>query len=119
MEQKRLKKERSLKVAEMADLEAEQQDLTIQENWPVGQDEIVTQTMELYPNPAKDLVNLKFNEAVDFKVEISDLLGKVVVNQSFTSKNRISMDVSSLPEGLYMIRVVTDNKTYLDRLIVK
>ena len=88
-------------------------------NWPVGQDEIVTQTMELYPNPAKDLVNLKFNEAVDFKVEISDLLGKVVVNQSFTSKNRISMDVSSLPEGLYMIRVVTDNKTYLDRLIVK
>lgn len=88
-------------------------------NWPVGQEDMVVESMELYPNPAKDLLNVKFNDVQDFTVEISDLLGKIVLKQTFTSKNRITMDVSSFPEGLYMIRVVTDNKTYLDRIIVK
>lgn len=64
----------------------------------------------LYPNPANELVNLKFeatnNGAVE--VELVDLTGKTVqatTVQATTGKNLVMMGTSDLAPGMYMMNI--------------
>ena len=54
-------------------------------------------TLQVYPNPATDVVTLVGSGAV----QISNLLGQIVVSDWITDTQRI--DVSMLPQGLYLI----------------
>ena len=54
-------------------------------------------TLQVYPNPATDVVTLVGSGAV----QISNLLGQILVSDTITDTKRI--DVSALPRGLYLI----------------
>ncbi|MFL5730391.1 MAG: T9SS type A sorting domain-containing protein, partial [Cytophagaceae bacterium] len=58
-------------------------------------------SVAVFPNPASDNIIIEYSLANDFEVEISDLTGKPVANY----KNTKEINVSSIPEGLYFIRV--------------
>jgi hypothetical protein len=77
---------------------------------------------EIYPNPANDILNLKFNseETQSFLIKISDKLGKNVFeentelfNGSFTKK----IDVSSFAKGMYII-TLSSEKGILNKKII-
>ncbi|GAB5538524.1 MAG: hypothetical protein Salg2KO_06270 [Salibacteraceae bacterium] len=88
-------------------------------DWTVGIDDEESSSIEMYPNPANDLLNIEMASASDFQVQISDLLGKVVLTEVVVSNSRTTLDVSSLPKGLYMVKVSTDTDSHLERVIVK
>jgi hypothetical protein len=88
-------------------------------NWPIGMEEMVDVTFDIYPNPAKERINIKLNESADFEVVMTDLLGKEVYRSKFSSKSLVSVDVMNLPEGVYMIQLKTDDKIHFDRVVVK
>ncbi|MGQ9847383.1 MAG: PKD domain-containing protein, partial [Bacteroidales bacterium] len=74
----------------------------------VGMDELdVEQHMILYPNPTKELLNI---EIVDYEVrsasfEVYDLTGRLLpVNAKNSSNNQFQIDVSSLKQGIYILR---------------
>ena len=63
---------------------------------------------EIYPNPASDLLSLKFNneETQTFLIKISNKLGKIVYEENIeSSKGNFSknIDVSKLAKGMYII----------------
>lgn len=87
--------------------------------WPVGVEDVALETVELFPNPARDVLNVRLNSSTDFVVEMTDLLGKMVLQQTYTGKSSATVDVAQLPEGIYMIKVATATDAYLDRVIVK
>lgn len=67
----------------------------------------------LYPNPAKDFVNLVIgSSSVDNgMLIISDFAGKVVLKQNIslgTGTNAISFNISNLANGQYMVKLVCD-----------
>lgn len=78
--------------------------------WPVSSGEILDKSNEMvvYPNPASDEVMIE-SESLrnkDYELNIFNLLGETVLEQkgkSFSDKLRI--DISSLPRGVYMLRV--------------
>ena len=88
-------------------------------DFTVGVDDVATESMELYPNPVQNILNIELSSASDFNIEVSDLLGKVVFSQNISSTNRTTVDVTSLPNGLYMVKVSAPSNTYLERVIVK
>ena len=55
-------------------------------------------TLQVYPNPATDVVTLVGSG----EVSISNLLGQILVSDTITDTKRI--DVSALPRGLYLIK---------------
>lgn len=62
----------------------------------------------IYPNPANNLLNIKTDAQFD-KVDIADLMGRIV--QSFVISNSIEkIDISSMPAGLYYIKLHSDNQ---------
>lgn len=75
-------------------------------------------SFELYPNPAKDIINLELLSEEESVVEILDVMGKVVKTEMLTgAKNCI--DVSSISEGLYVIKIQQSEKLMQQSFLIK
>jgi hypothetical protein len=75
-------------------------------------------TISLFPNPATDVLNIVVQDdnASIQKAEIRNLLGDVVLETSNPQGN--SLNVSSLPAGVYIVRIVTnDGKQKFAKLV--
>ena len=73
----------------------------------------------LYPNPAKDVVNLvnKANIALN-TLTVYDINGKLVINADLRNmQGEKSIDVSSLASGVYVVQITGDNASTVKRLI--
>lgn len=64
--------------------------------------------IEVYPNPATNLVTIS-SELDSYDLSITDLTGKVVLQQSLSGIEN-SVDVSSLSSGVYLFNINSDNK---------
>jgi len=70
--------------------------------------ERITQVVSIYPNPAKDILNIKSNDAIE-NLELYDALGRLVLSQSGESATESTVDVSSLTRGIYILKFRTAN----------
>lgn len=71
----------------------------------------------IYPNPADDFVNISGKSNIS-SVQIYDLAGKLLSNQSLNSKET-KLNISSLPKGIYIIQLVSEGKTNSYKIIKK
>jgi hypothetical protein len=71
----------------------------------------------VYPNPiANELtIQLPFN-AENINVSIVDILGREVVIANPTSGSQVSLQNINLPTGVYMVKIVADNKQQLIKI---
>ncbi|MCX6208500.1 MAG: T9SS type A sorting domain-containing protein [Bacteroidetes bacterium] len=81
--------------------------------------EINSSNFIVYPNPAKNIINIKSNSIhTDGKIIITDLIGKTVLQQTLSIDNN-RIDVSSLAKGMYLINIVTSNTNQTQKIIVE
>ncbi len=59
----------------------------------------------VYPNPAKDFITIQLHDQSSVYVTISDIQGRVLMNRNIQSRKSVSMDISSLPKGNYVLSV--------------
>ena len=68
-------------------------------------------SIRLYPNPAKSIVNVSTgNNSQISSVNVYDLLGKVLIQTSAIASNEFALDVSSLSKGIYTVVITTSEK---------
>lgn len=77
----------------------------------------------IFPNPAKDRVQLQFRAAETGAVEIEllDLMGRTL--QAFTDEaasgaNTFQLQTNRLPEGTYLIRLTQDGQQFIERAVI-
>jgi hypothetical protein len=78
--------------------------------------------MNVYPNPATDNVNVAFEAAGDYTITITDMSGRVVSTNVYTSLSgaqNIALPVADLMSGNYMISVANDAASYNQVLVIK
>ena len=82
--------------------------------------ELVTSSLRVYPNPAKEKFTMDFGRSIEADIKIYDLLGKVAY-QSATSDGRLEVvNDGKLTTGVYLIKAVTDkSKVYNTKLVIK
>lgn len=76
----------------------------------------------IYPNPARDVVNLSIEEAGEFTATIYNMLGQVVYTQelgNLDSKANVTLPIANLKTGNYLVSISTEGKSYSKRLMVK
>lgn len=61
----------------------------------------------VYPNPAHDQINIESVEHFINKVEIIDMLGKIVYSENFNGYNSLIIPVSQLNDAMYLMRLTT------------
>jgi hypothetical protein len=78
-------------------------------------------TLSLYPNPATDNTTLTINNLNSTaKVVINDIQGRTI-NTYNLSKEQTSLNINTenMTSGVYYVRVITNNQTNTEKLIVK
>ena len=72
---------------------------------------VVNDSFNVYPNPAKDNINIEFElaKATRATMEITDMTGRSVIEQElgelFVGKHRKTIPTKSLPAGMYVMTV--------------
>ncbi len=86
----------------------------------VKENKINSGDISIWPNPAKDILNLQLNSTDNLNSEIIiyDVLGKVVLHKKeLVSDNTIS--IKNLNQGLYFYNIVQNNKSIKTGKIIK
>ncbi|PYE81698.1 putative secreted protein (Por secretion system target) [Winogradskyella epiphytica] len=88
-------------------------------------DERVEFTMDIYPNPASNIVNIKLSGTQnESQVLIYDVTGKLIIenrisNESLNISTTTQMDISSLQAGVYFVKIIDQGRDITKKLIVE
>ena len=80
-----------------------------------------TGTVLMYPNPAKDFLNVGFSSSLLLdKAEIFNIVGQKLVSVEFRSTDKvIAIPVSDLKKGMYFIRLYSHGKEVMTKTFSK
>lgn len=70
------------------------------------------------PNPAHDKFQLSIPSTENTTVTISDMLGRIYDLPYTTNKDNFVFETSSLKAGVYLIKVVQDNRTCTKKIVI-
>lgn len=77
-----------------------------------------TNQLSIYPNPAKNTLNIVYNGSEALNLEVTDITGKKVMNQSLKSNTK-TIDVANLSRGLYLVRLYNQHDDFIQKLVIE
>jgi hypothetical protein len=89
-------------------------------NGVVGLKENLESVVNLYPNPARELLYIEFMNAPatsGAELMIFDNQGKKIIAESLTT-SKSTIDIRALNPGLYFIRLTYNNTTLIRKMVV-
>jgi len=72
----------------------------------------------IYPNPAGNEFNVNFNKPIHSVLSLFDPAGKLIGTKESTT-DQIKWDTSSLPAGIYILKINDGTKTTTEHLLIK
>lgn len=72
----------------------------------------------VYPNPSGGIFNLDLTEGISH-VEVINMLGQRIFNQSISNETSIKLDLGNRPDGVYFIKLFTDSEVHTKQVILK
>lgn len=77
----------------------------------------------LYPNPANNSATVKYqiNGTKNASIVVRDMIGKEVISENIGSVNGVNyytVNTSELPNGIYMVNLITGDKSFSRKLMV-
>ena len=93
--------------------------VTININNPTGFNNIESQNFKIYPNPARDFVNIEIqdNENKNTLVEIVNVNGQVIYSETINNNTK-TINLSDYSSGIYHVRINTSVKRIIKKLII-
>lgn len=75
--------------------------------------------MQVYPNPANGVLNIRFDKQVaDITITVKDLYGRVIITfDKQAAGDHTSIDITTLAVGLYMLEVKGDGIPYQGKFL--
>ncbi len=73
--------------------------------------------LKYYPNPVDNILNISYIEEI-VKVEVFDLKGRMILDRQFEDTN-VSVDLSTLSSGTYMVNVKTRESNQFVKIVKK
>lgn len=88
-----------------------------------GVNELNQVGMDVYPNPASDVVNVKFEgKGGNYEIAITDLAGRTISTQSVTNAEgaqNVAISVNDLKAGNYIVTVKTEGAVSTQKVVVQ
>ena len=76
------------------------------------QNTVAKREVSIYPNPVSDFASIEFsnwNSDETLSVSVSNMMGEVVYGTVLVANGLKQIDVSTLPQGIYMVNMVSQN----------
>lgn len=78
-------------------------------------DDFDNDTLSYFPNPTKDVLNIKYTKNID-EITIHNMLGKAILRKE-TNDQLVTLNVADLAAGIYIVTVKSNNKSRNFRVI--
>ena len=86
---------------------------------PSGINEATDNSFKVYPNPASTDFNIGFASTInEGSVRITDIQGRVILQENINNVDFHSINVSGLENGFYFVTINADGKTQTEKLTV-
>ena len=90
---------------------------------PVGiSEEKLIRNIQAFPNPSTGIVNvmLPLSYENEFKLEVFNLLGEMVVSRTIAagSDTLITIDLSSEPSGVFFLKIISNNTYGIEKILI-
>ncbi len=72
----------------------------------------------VYPNPAKEKLNIELLGLKDVDIQLINLNGQVMLSKQLQSK-KTELDISGFIKGVYMLKIITINKVLQKTIIIE
>lgn len=78
-------------------------------------------SINIFPNPTSDFLNLNFKENLSGTLFLYDLSGKKVIDLAVNSNGNdsVTIDCSEFAPGIYLLKIATKNRLYSSKIIIK
>ena len=73
--------------------------------------------VQIYPNPAKDKVNIVCKSAGQHELFIYNMMGTLLLQRHLVNANNL-IDIGDFEQGAYLLRV-TDNQQFAETILIK
>jgi hypothetical protein len=72
----------------------------------------------VYPNPASSIINVRINTSfiTNAMIELYDATGKLIAQQKVVNEYS-SLNISEFANGIYTVRVITENEQTVKRIV--
>lgn len=101
----------------------QQFDIIIDENAVVGTEDIdPARDISIFPNPTTGQINIAFNKVIeeDIMLSLLNVQGQEVMRQGFEQVGQqITLDASSLPNGVYFVTIQTNNTVLSKKVMIQ
>jgi len=95
-------------------------DLAITTFVTLGLDDATASAFNIYPNPVKDKLKIEFVDLSTTKnIIISNIQGQIVKNINVQDRANYTINVSNYDNGIYFIKISSNNKTQIQKIIIK
>lgn len=74
---------------------------------------------DVYPNPANDLIHIRFSAKGIRNIQLIDMSGKIVRNEHLMNEENLQMDLQHLRSGIYLLRAIHQNGQVSSRKVIK
>jgi hypothetical protein len=82
----------------------------------IGLNELSNSTIQVYPNPAHDKVNVTFEGTSTISIDLMDINGKLIATTPNVQSGD-ALSIENLENGVYMILIRTEKGNAIQRLI--
>jgi hypothetical protein len=89
--------------------------ITIQNPCTLANNDFSKEDFSIYPNPVNDILNISSQSDISF-VEIFNVLGQSVFNQT-SNQNNVSIDVSSLSNATYFVKIYSGESYKIQKIV--
>jgi hypothetical protein len=74
----------------------------------------------IYPNPASETVTIEINQDTDFeRVQLTDLTGRIVKEWDWTNSTKMTLDISEIPSGYFILRMKSQHMEWSRKLLIE
>ncbi len=83
----------------------------------IGNKELVElkNNVSYYPNPVTDIINVRPNFVENYSIRLINSMGKLI--QSKMASGDIQLETSQIPQGLYIVEVISDKKRFIFKIL--
>lgn len=74
--------------------------------------------LNVYPNPANEVINVSLNKSINATISVVDVAGKVVKTSSINGMTS-SINASDLTNGIYYVTIAEGNSTSTQKVVIK
>src|SRR5690606_12002553 len=94
------------------------------DNCRLGEENNQASAFSVYPNPADNFITIEWNatEQGTTHIVLTDITGKMVKENNIhntTGINAVTMDVSMLPKGVYLLSAINNKGTVNKRVVIE